>query len=225
MLPCGAPPPPQRLHDHAGGAGGLGTTTGAFSAYSASFEGVVETAKAGPSAATTAVQAFLASSVTKIEELGPLGAVYFGVLYVLAEVLIIPALPLTTAAGFLFGVAGGTAVVLTSATIAAAISFQLGRTLLRWARDFPSTGGGQVHAHDRKTRRRGSVRCTKRKKQTRSGLEGRPSVDGGANNNVEHTSKSINILMRVGRRAHSLLFDLCSFNENNNQKYMDTFRS
>ena len=133
VVPCRTT---HRLHDHTGGAGGLGlgtSATGAFSAYSASLESVVETAKAGPSAATTAIQAFLASSVTKIEELGPLGALYFGVLYVLAEVLIIPAIPLTTAAGFLFGVAGGTAVVLTSATIAAAISFQLGRTLLRWA--------------------------------------------------------------------------------------------
>ncbi|CBN75720.1 Hypothetical UPF0043 protein slr0305 [Ectocarpus siliculosus] len=126
------------LHDHTLGGGGganlagLGTDTGGpFSAYAASVESAVETAKAGHSAASTAVQAFLSSSITKVEELGPLGVVYFGLLYVLAEVLIIPAIPLTAAAGFLFGAAGGTAVVLTSATIAAAISFQLGRTLLR----------------------------------------------------------------------------------------------
>lgn len=108
-----------RLHEHGGGA-------------HASFESVVETARAGPSAATTALQTFLTASVGRVEELGPLGPLYFGALYVLAEVLIIPAIPLTTAAGFLFGVAGGTAVVLTSATIAAGISFQLGRTFLRW---------------------------------------------------------------------------------------------
>lgn len=99
------------------------------------METVVETARAGPSAATAAIQGLLTSSLSRIEELGPEGVVYFGALYVLAEVLIIPAIPLTTAAGFLFGVAGGTAVVLTSATFAAAISFQLGRTLLRWAID------------------------------------------------------------------------------------------
>lgn len=109
--------------------GGLGAA--GVSPQSASLQTVIDAAKAGPSAATTAAQAFLASSVTKIEQLGPMGAVYFGLLYVMAEVLIIPALPLTTAAGYLFGVAGGTAVVLVSATIAAAISFQLGRTLLR----------------------------------------------------------------------------------------------
>ncbi|CAB1118283.1 unnamed protein product [Ectocarpus sp. CCAP 1310/34] len=112
------------LHDHTLGGGGGGP-------FSATVESAVETAKAGHSAPSTAVQAFLSSSVTKVEELGPLGVVYFGLLYVLAEVLIIPAIPLTAAAGFLFGAAGGTAVVLTSATIAAAISFQLGRTLLR----------------------------------------------------------------------------------------------
>ncbi|CAM9580098.1 unnamed protein product [Ectocarpus sp. 12 AP-2014] len=112
------------LHDHTLGGGGSGP-------FSATVESAVETAKAGHSAPSAAVQAFLSSSITKVEELGPLGVVYFGMLYVLAEVLIIPAIPLTAAAGFLFGAAGGTAVVLTSATIAAAISFQLGRTLLR----------------------------------------------------------------------------------------------
>ena len=97
----------------------------------ASFDAISEIVKAGPGAATAAVQGFLKSSIAKVEELGPLGPLYFGGLYVLAEVLIIPALPLTTTAGFLFGVPGGTAVVLISATIAAVISFQLGRTLLR----------------------------------------------------------------------------------------------
>ncbi|CAM9145744.1 unnamed protein product, partial [Choristocarpus tenellus] len=42
-----------------------------------------------------------------------------------------PALPLTASSGFLFGIKGGTAVVLVSATVAAGISFLLGRTLLR----------------------------------------------------------------------------------------------
>lgn len=112
----------RRIHDPAGGTAATNPGT---------FQAVLETAKAGPTAATAAIQAFLNGSIGRVEELGPLGPLYFGVLYVLAEVLIIPAVPLTAAAGFLFGVAGGTAVVLTSATIAAAISFQLGRTLFR----------------------------------------------------------------------------------------------
>lgn len=63
--------------------------------------------------------------------MGALGPVYFGAIYVLAEILIIPALPLSAAAGYLFGVAGGTAIVLASATIAAGVAFLLGRTFLR----------------------------------------------------------------------------------------------
>lgn len=63
--------------------------------------------------------------------MGSLGPLYFGAIYIGAEILAIPALPFTAAAGYLFGVTGGTAVVLISATIAAGFSFLLGRTLLR----------------------------------------------------------------------------------------------
>lgn len=102
-----------------------------FDVHPASFGTLLESAKESPNAVIGAIQGFLNSSIAKVEELGPLGPLYFGALYVLAEVLIIPAIPLTTTAGFLFGVPGGTAIVLISATIAAVISFQLGRTLLR----------------------------------------------------------------------------------------------
>jgi len=53
------------------------------------------------------------------------------VLYVLAEVLALPSMPLTASAGYLFGWQEGTAVVLLSATVAAAISFAIARTFLR----------------------------------------------------------------------------------------------
>ena len=69
--------------------------------------------------------------VTAVESMGPLGALYFGVVYTLADLLAIPAFPLTASAGYLFGVTKGTGVVLASASIAAAISFVIGRTLLR----------------------------------------------------------------------------------------------
>ena len=72
------------MHDHSIGASTM--TPG-------SFQTVLETAKAGPTAATASIQAFLTGSVSRVEELGPLGPLYFGVLYVLAEVLIIPAVP------------------------------------------------------------------------------------------------------------------------------------
>lgn len=69
--------------------------------------------------------------VASVESMGPTGALYFGIAYTIAEVLAIPAIPLTASAGYLFGPVEGTGVVLCSASIAAAISFLIGRTLLR----------------------------------------------------------------------------------------------
>lgn len=69
--------------------------------------------------------------VTTVESMGPLGALYFGIAYTIAEILAIPAIPLTASAGYLFGPVEGTTVVLFSAATAAAISFVIGRTLLR----------------------------------------------------------------------------------------------
>lgn len=66
-----------------------------------------------------------------VASMGPLGPLYFGLMYTIAEVLAIPAVPLTASAGYLFGVSTGTLVVLVSASIAASISFIIGRTLLR----------------------------------------------------------------------------------------------
>jgi uncharacterized membrane protein YdjX (TVP38/TMEM64 family) len=72
----------------------------------------------------------------KIESLGPQGVIYFGIAYTIAEILAIPATPLTAMSGYLFGLIPGTLVVLTSATIAAALSFYIGRGLLRdWAEE------------------------------------------------------------------------------------------
>jgi uncharacterized membrane protein YdjX (TVP38/TMEM64 family) len=69
--------------------------------------------------------------VDKVDGMGPNGALYFGLLYIIAEVFAIPAMPLTASAGYLFGWQEGTAVVLCSATIAASISFVIARTFLR----------------------------------------------------------------------------------------------
>lgn len=69
--------------------------------------------------------------VQKVEEMGPSGLLYFGLVYTVAEILAIPAIPLTASAGYLFGTVQGTSIVLVSASIAAAVSFIIGRTLLR----------------------------------------------------------------------------------------------
>ena len=69
--------------------------------------------------------------VEYIDGLGPIGLVYFASVYIVAEMLAIPAIPLTASAGYLFGVTKGTIVVLLSATIAAGGAFLVGRVLLR----------------------------------------------------------------------------------------------
>ena len=69
--------------------------------------------------------------VSQVESMGNLGFLYFGAFYTIAEILAIPAIPLTASAGYLFGVQAGSAVVLLSASIAASISFIIGRTILR----------------------------------------------------------------------------------------------
>lgn len=76
-------------------------------------------------------QATLQSLVEHIQAMGPAGLVYFGILYTLAEVLAVPATPLTLSAGYLFGMTQGVLVVLISATIAASIAFVVGKTVLR----------------------------------------------------------------------------------------------
>lgn len=81
----------------------------------------------------------LQQAATQIESMGPTGYLYFGVLYTIAEILAVPATPLTASAGYLFGLFPGTITVLVSATIAAAVSFAIGRTALRsWAESLAS---------------------------------------------------------------------------------------
>lgn len=105
------------------------------------------------------VGAVLGATVLKIQNLGPYGYVYFSVVfskpllrllyaylstfnivlqaYVLAEILAVPALPLAASSGYLFGLLPGTLIVLFSATLAASISFYIGRTFLRgWAQNY-----------------------------------------------------------------------------------------
>ena len=88
---------------------------------------VIESVKsflADPASALEAV-------VGTVEDMGPLGFIYFSAVYTVAEILAIPAIPLTASAGYLFGLRDGTMVVLFSASIAAAASFLIGRTFLR----------------------------------------------------------------------------------------------
>jgi uncharacterized membrane protein YdjX (TVP38/TMEM64 family) len=69
--------------------------------------------------------------VEGVQAMGPAGPLYFGIIYLVAEILAVPATPLTLSAGYLFGLTQGVGVVLLAATIAASISFYLGKTFLR----------------------------------------------------------------------------------------------
>lgn len=79
----------------------------------------------------TSFQSVMDAVPQQVEELGPLGPVYFFCVYVLAECLALPATPLTLSAGYLFGLPLGCAVALAGGTVAAGIGFLLSRTLLR----------------------------------------------------------------------------------------------
>ncbi len=79
-------------------------------------------------------------SINKISSLGVYGYLYFAAIYIVAEVLAIPAMPLTASSGYLFGLIPGTLIVLSSATAAACISFYIGRTFFKsWAQKMISS--------------------------------------------------------------------------------------
>ena len=86
------------------------------------------------------VTPFLEQAVEQIHSLGPWGYAYFAGIYIVAEILAVPAFPLTASSGYLFGLIPGFLTVLVSATIAASVSFLIGRTLLRdWAQKIAVT--------------------------------------------------------------------------------------
>lgn len=78
---------------------------------------------------------FLQSLIDRIGRSGPWGLIVFMAVYVLACVLALPASVLTLAAGFLFGVWKGYAVVAAGSVAGASAAFWIGRTAGRdWVR-------------------------------------------------------------------------------------------
>lgn len=70
----------------------------------------------------------LADRATRwVERTGPLAGLLYGFIYVAATLFCLPVLPLTIAAGALFGAIKGTLIVSTSTTTAAVIAFLIGR--------------------------------------------------------------------------------------------------
>lgn len=62
---------------------------------------------------------------------GPLGPVLYGIVYAVATVLFVPGLPLTLAAGALYGAVGGAAVSVVGATVGATGAFLIARRSTR----------------------------------------------------------------------------------------------
>jgi uncharacterized membrane protein YdjX (TVP38/TMEM64 family) len=100
------------------------STTAADGQAVSNWMSQIQEAAQNPGAALDAV-------VDTVDSMGPLGVAYFGIAYTIAEIVAIPAIPLTASAGYLFGPVQGTGIVLFSASVAAAVSFGIGRTLLR----------------------------------------------------------------------------------------------
>eukprot|EP00741_Cyanophora_paradoxa_P010729 tig00020538_g10371.t1 len=88
-------------------------------------------------AATLAIQnadkleSYLSELTSYVDQLGPLGPAAYGAAYVVLEILALPAIPFTLTAGFLFGPVVGTATISVAATVAASLSFLIGRYLAR----------------------------------------------------------------------------------------------
>ena len=86
---------------------------------------------------STIFQSFVADPVGTISSIGGgtssslSSMVYFSLFYVIAELIAIPATPLTLSAGYLFGVTNGTILVLLSGVISAIVGFSIGRIFLR----------------------------------------------------------------------------------------------
>lgn len=77
------------------------------------------------------VDAWLSGLQARVLGMGTAGMLLYGAFYVVAALLFAPGVPLTLAAGFLFGVGRGLVLVSAASTAAAAIAFLLARRLAR----------------------------------------------------------------------------------------------
>uniref|UniRef100_A0A7S0X0V0 VTT domain-containing protein n=1 Tax=Chlamydomonas leiostraca TaxID=1034604 RepID=A0A7S0X0V0_9CHLO len=77
------------------------------------------------------IKAFLDFFISAVEEWGPWGSVAYAAVYILLEVLALPAIPLTMTAGVIFGTVQGTIITSVSGTVAATIAFLIARYVAR----------------------------------------------------------------------------------------------
>jgi len=77
------------------------------------------------------IAAWLTSFQAWVRHLGPIGYVVYALMYAVCVAALVPASLLTIGAGAIFGVLGGTIVVVVGATLGAMLAFFLARTVLR----------------------------------------------------------------------------------------------
>jgi uncharacterized membrane protein YdjX (TVP38/TMEM64 family) len=77
------------------------------------------------------LRAWLKALEVSIDGIGILGPILYGLLYLAAELLMVPGAILIIGAGYLFGLTGGMTVAWLAATIAAAVAFVIARRLAR----------------------------------------------------------------------------------------------
>jgi len=77
------------------------------------------------------IAAWLIAFQAWVRQLGPIGYVVYALMYAVCVAALVPASLLTLGAGAIFGVVGGTLVVLAGATLGAMLAFFLARTVLR----------------------------------------------------------------------------------------------
>jgi uncharacterized membrane protein YdjX (TVP38/TMEM64 family) len=102
------------------------------------------------------VQELLRSFQGWVVSFGPLGWVLYALVYAVCCVLFVPASILTLGAGALYGLGTGTAVVLAGATLGAALSFLLAKSVLRKRIERMTAGNAKFAALDRAIAKEGA---------------------------------------------------------------------
>lgn len=105
---------------------------------------------------TLPVAEWLTSFQDYVQDLGPVGYALYAAAYAVCVVLFVPASVLTLGAGAIYGLKTGVAVVLVGASLGAAMSFLLARTLLRDRVQKMTEGNAKFAALDRAIAKEGA---------------------------------------------------------------------
>jgi len=105
---------------------------------------------------TLPVAEWFAQFQTYIRGVGPIGYVIYALVYAACCVLFIPASVLTLGAGAIFGLVTGTIVVVIGATLGAALSFFLAKTVMRKKVESMTEGNAKFRALDRAISKEGA---------------------------------------------------------------------